>query len=74
MSLEFDWVLFILTLIISVFGIFMVYSATMSFGTNSNVIVQGIAWVLGMAGLLSFCFFDYEQFGNMIKYIQSRRN
>lgn len=69
MTMEFDWILFILTLGISIFGLFMVYSATLSFDTSSNIIVQSIAWFIGMGLLLSFCFFDYEQFLNMIKYI-----
>lgn len=69
MTMEFDWYLFILTLGISVFGLFMVYSTTLSFLTNSNIFVQVFAWVLGMVSLFCFCFFDYEQFSNMIKYI-----
>ncbi len=69
MTMEFDWILFILTMVISVFGLFMVYSTTKSFGTNSNIIVQSVAWALGVGGLFAFCFFDYEQFENMIKYI-----
>lgn len=69
MTAEFDWILFMLTVIISIFGLFMVYSTTRSFGTNTNIIVQSVAWVLGMGCMLALCFFDYEQFGNMIKYI-----
>ncbi len=69
MTMEFDWILFILTLGISVFGLFMVYSATLSLGNSSNIIVQSVACAIGVAGLLGFCFFDYEQFSNMVKYI-----
>ena len=69
MTAEFDWILFILSTIISIFGLFMVYSTTRSFGSNTNIIVQSVAWVLGIGSLFVFCFFDYEQFANMIKYI-----
>lgn len=47
----------------------MVYSATRSFETYTNVIVQFAAWMLGFFGLIGLSFFDYEQFENMIKYI-----
>ena len=66
MTAEFDWFLFILTVIVSIFGIFMVYSTTRSYGTNTNVIIQSCAWVIGFAGMLIFCLFDYEQFGNRL--------
>ena len=56
MTAEFDWILFILSAIISIFGLFMVYSTTRSFGTNTNIIVQSVAWVLGMGSLFVFCF------------------
>lgn len=69
MTAEFDWFLFILTVIVSIFGIFMVYSTTRSYGTNTNVIIQSCAWVIGFVGMFIFCLFDYEQFGNMIRYI-----
>ncbi len=69
MTMEFDWLLFILTLTISIFGLFMVFSTTRSFETNSNIIVQSVTCTLGIGGMLIACFFDYEQFENMIKYI-----
>lgn len=66
---EFDKLLFALTLILSVIGIVIIYSATRTTGSNSNVIVQTAAAVLGMGLMLFLCFFDYEQFGNAVKYI-----
>lgn len=69
MTAEFDWLLFIVTVMVSVFGIFMVYSTTRSYGTNTNVIIQSCAWVIGLVSMLIFCMFDYEQFANMIKYV-----
>lgn len=66
---EFDWFLFVLTLIITVSGIMMVYSATRTTGSNSNVIVQSAAMCIGIALMFVICFFDYEQFENLVKYI-----
>ena len=59
--MEFDWVLFIATICLSVFGIVMIYSATRTLQSNTNVIVQSGAMVLGCAAMLVTCFFDYEQ-------------
>lgn len=36
--MEFDWVLFIATICLSVFGIVMIYSATRTLQSNTNVI------------------------------------
>ena len=59
--MEFDWVLFIATICLSVFGIVMIYSATRTLQSNTNVIVQSGAMVIGCAAMLVTCFFDYEQ-------------
>lgn len=67
--MEFDWVLFVLTMALSVFGIVMIYSATRSLNTNTNVIVQTGAMVIGCAMMLVTCFFDYEQLKNLVKPI-----
>lgn len=68
-SKEFDWLLFLLTAAAAAIGIAIIYSATRSYGTNSNVIVQSCAGCIGIAAMLMLCFFDYEQFGNIVKYI-----
>ena len=67
MSMEFDKVLFILTIGIAVFGIINVYSATRSYGTNSNVVVQSIAALIGTGLMLLLSRFDYEQFRGLVK-------
>ncbi len=54
--MEFDWVLFIATICLSVFGIVMIYSATRTLQSNTNVIVQSGAMVLGCAAMLVTCF------------------
>ena len=67
--MEFDWVLFILTIALTIFGIIMIYSSTRTTGTNTNVIVQSLAAVIGCALMLFICFFDYEQLKNLVKPI-----
>lgn len=66
---EFDWFLFILTIALAVFGIVMIYSATRTLQSNTNVIVQSVAMVIGCGAMLAVCFFDYEQLKNLIKPI-----
>lgn len=65
--MEFDWVLFILTIGLAIFGVVMIYSATRSLQSNTNVIVQSGAMVIGCAAMLVTCFFDYEQLKNLVK-------
>ena len=67
--MEFDWLLFILSVGLAVFGIIMIYSATRTTHSNVNVIVQSAAFVMGCAAMLVVCFFDYEQLKNLIKPI-----
>lgn len=69
MTREFDWQLFLLTVITAIIGIVIIYSATRTTGSNSSVIVQSAAFGLGIAASLCLCFFDYEQFENFVKYI-----
>ncbi|MGN0150600.1 MAG: rod shape-determining protein RodA [Clostridia bacterium] len=67
--MEFDWLLFVLSILLSIFGIICIYSATRTLNTNSNVIVQAGACIIGIVLMLLTCFFDYEQFKNLIKPI-----
>lgn len=67
--MEFDWVLFALTIGLSIFGVVMIYSATRTLGTNTNVIVQSAALAIGTAVMVAACFFDYEQLKNLVKPI-----
>lgn len=66
---EFDWLLFIVTIITAAIGIVIIYSATRTTGSDSNVIVQSVSCCMGIAAMLILCFFDYEQFENVVKYI-----
>ena len=67
--MEFDWILFLTTIAVSVFGLVAVYSATRSLGSGSDIIVQCAAWGIGVVFLFFACFFDYEQFKPVIKYV-----
>lgn len=67
--MEFDWVLFVLPILLSVFGIICIYSATRTLNTNMNVIIQSCSFAAGVALMLVICFFDYEQFKNLVKPI-----
>ena len=69
MMMEFDWILFVTVIILSVFGIVAIYTATRNTGSNSSVIVQSAAFVGGTVLLILTCFFDYEQFQNLVKPI-----
>ena len=68
-SQHFDWFLLILTMLLSIFGIVAIYSATRTLGTNINVIVQSVSFIIGAAIAILVCFFDYEQFKNLVKPI-----
>lgn len=67
--MEFDWFLFILTIGLAIFGIVMIFSATRTLGSNTNVIVQSISLLLGCTLMMIACFFDYEQLKNLVKPI-----
>lgn len=66
---EFDWLLFLLAAALGIFGLFAVYSATRTLSSNTNIIIQTVAYIIGILLMLGVCFFDYEQFRPMSKYI-----
>ncbi len=65
----FDKTLLILVALLSVAGIMAIYSATYSYGTLSNVIMQSGAFLLGLVVMIALTFFDYEQYQGLIKFI-----
>lgn len=69
MAREFDYILFILTVALAVFGVIVIYSATRTTGSNTNVIVQSLTLCMGIGIMICVCLFDYEQFKNLIKPI-----
>lgn len=69
MEKKIDWLLFCVTAMLSIFGIIVIYSATRTLETNTNVIVQSGAFAVGTVLLFAVCFFDYEQLKSLIKPI-----
>ena len=69
MAREFDYILFILTVALAVFGVIVIYSATRTTGSNTNVIVQSLTLCMGTGIMICVCLFDYEQFKNLIRPI-----
>jgi len=60
-----DNVLFVVTLIAAIIGIIMIYSATRSMNTASNVIIQTVAFLLGAALMFFISKIDYHIFGHI---------
>ncbi len=67
--LNIDKILLICVIISALYGILAIFSATRSFSTNSNVIIQSVSFVLGIGILVVMTFFDYEQYELFIKPI-----
>lgn len=61
-----DSFLFGITLFAAIFGIIMIYSATRSFNTNSNVIIQSASFLIGAALMMIISKIDYHFFGQII--------
>jgi len=60
-----DNFLFAITLITAIFGIFMIYSATRSLNTNSNVIIQAGTFLIGTVMMVIISRIDYHIFGHV---------
>lgn len=67
---NFDWLLFFLAFFASVFGLCLIYSASLSGGTSSrDVLVQSVALVGGIIMMAVICYVDtdiIEALGNII--------
>ncbi len=57
-----DRLLFVLTLIAGMIGIIVIYSATRSFNSNSNVIVQTGSFLIGIVVMIIISRIDYHVF------------
>src|SRR3989338_7086451 len=58
---NFDWVIFGLTIVISVVGIFTIYSTGGSGGEPSRIYIKQIYWILyGLMAMLLILFIDYH--------------
>lgn len=60
-----DNVLFAVTLITAIIGIIVIYSATLSMNTYSNVLVQSVSFIIGVALMLILSKIDYHFFGHI---------
>ena len=69
MEKKIEWALLFTVLFLSVFGITVIYSATRTLHTISNVIVQSASFIIGTTAMLFAWRFDYEQFKSIIKPI-----
>lgn len=62
---------FLLTVVIvsALYGLIAIFSATRSFGTNSNIIIQTACLFIGIVAALVIALFDYEQLDLFLKPI-----
>ncbi len=64
-----DMALLIAVIAACLIGLCAIFSATRSYESNTNVIVQGGAFCIGLALCILLSKFDYEQYGLWTKYI-----
>ncbi len=62
----FDRILLNITILASLMGLFAVYSATLSYGGVTNILVQSGAFLIGAAAMTALSFFDYEQYNLLV--------
>lgn len=62
---QFDYILFITTLVLCGYGIMAIMSATLSFDTLSYVKTQGIATGLGIFAIIILVILDYQLLGKL---------
>ncbi len=65
----FDKPLAVLVVVTCLYGILAVFTATRSFNTYSDVLIQTGAFGLGLAAMVILTLFDYEQYEFLVKYI-----
>ena len=62
---KFDYVLLITMIVLCIYGLVILKSATLSYGTNSYLRSQTIAIVIGLLAILFLVLLDYEFLGKM---------
>ncbi|WMM25757.1 rod shape-determining protein RodA [Tissierella sp. MB52-C2] len=62
---NFDYILFFTMILLCGYGLLMIMSATLSYGTMSNVKTQGIATILGLVLIAILVLLDYEFLGKL---------
>ena len=60
---HFDKILFLLVIFTGIFGLFAIYSATRSLNTNSQIIVQTGAFLIGIPLMFMISRINYQTFG-----------
>lgn len=64
-----DKVLIVFVILSALYGIIAIFSATRSFGTYTNTIIQSCALLMGGVIMIGVAAFDYEQFEVLLKPI-----
>ncbi len=62
----FDSLLLYITILASLMGLAAVYSATLSYGSITYILVQTGAFLVGAALMVALSFFDYEQYNLLV--------
>ncbi|HMM69265.1 MAG TPA: FtsW/RodA/SpoVE family cell cycle protein, partial [Gudongella oleilytica] len=62
---KFDFILLATVIILCIYGLVMIYSATLSMENLRYVKTQGIATLIGFAAILFLVFFDYQFLGKL---------
>lgn len=62
---NFDFVLLVTVLLLCIYGIIMIRSATLSFNNNRYVKVQSLSTILGFIGILILVLMDYQIIGKL---------
>ncbi len=62
---KFDFILLITTILLCLYGLVLIYSATLSLENIRFVKTQSIATLIGFAAILFFVFFDYQFLGKL---------
>ena len=69
----------LLGLVCSIYGMFLIYSATLNpvtalDGSTKNLYVQGAAIILGLAAFIALSLIDLENLGDLWKNIRDRQH
>lgn len=62
---KFDFILLAAVVMLCVYGLIVIYSATLSMDNLRFVKTQGVATLIGFAAILFFVFFDYQFLGKL---------
>ena len=62
---EMDRLLFLLSCLCTIYGLLLVYSATLSFGTHRYVIIQAAGALIGLVGMVLLSKIDYDWFSDI---------